>query len=119
MYGQHLVAREKKFYEAEGVSLTGYIVPGGGAKVVRALASGQAMFAVGDASHPLRIIEQGRDAGVARDHNGVSNGSMGLDAADFDGSGRPALWVTNFENELHALYRNLGRGDALGKTAGY
>lgn len=62
VYGQHLVAREKKFYEAEGVSLTGYIVPGGGAKVVRALASGQAMFAVGDASHPLRIIEQGRDA---------------------------------------------------------
>src|SRR5262249_47794663 len=24
----------------------------------------------------------------------------------YDRSGRPALWVTNYENELHALYRN-------------
>ena len=31
---------------------------------------------------------------------------MGVDAGDYDGSGRPALWVTNYENELHALYRN-------------
>ncbi len=31
---------------------------------------------------------------------------MGVDAADYDGSGKPSLWVTNFENEYHALYRN-------------
>jgi hypothetical protein len=31
---------------------------------------------------------------------------MGLDAADYDGSGRPSLWVTNYENEFPALYRN-------------
>jgi hypothetical protein len=31
---------------------------------------------------------------------------MGVDAGDYDGSGKPALWVTNYENELHGLYRN-------------
>jgi hypothetical protein len=31
---------------------------------------------------------------------------MGLDAGDPERTGRPALWVTNYENELHALYRN-------------
>jgi hypothetical protein len=54
----------------------------------------------------LRFTEEGMDAGVARDDEGTANGSMGVDAADIDGSGRPWLWVTNYENELHALYRN-------------
>ena len=62
VYGQHLVAKEKKFFEAEGVSVPGFIVPGGGAKVVQALAAGQAMFALGDSNHPLKITEKGRDA---------------------------------------------------------
>jgi ABC-type nitrate/sulfonate/bicarbonate transport system substrate-binding protein len=39
VYGQHLVAKEKKLFEAEGVSVPGLIVPGGGAKVVQALAA--------------------------------------------------------------------------------
>jgi len=55
----------------------------------------------------MRFEEIGLEWGVARDHNGTSNGSMGVDAGDFDGSGRPSLWVTNYENELHALYRNV------------
>ena len=54
----------------------------------------------------LRFEDRGLESGVARDGNGMPNGSMGLDAADYDGSGRPALWVTNYENEFHALYRN-------------
>ncbi len=62
VYGQHLVAREKKFFEAEGLSVPGFIVPGGGAKVVQALAAGQAMFALGDSNHPLKISEKGKDA---------------------------------------------------------
>jgi NitT/TauT family transport system substrate-binding protein len=62
VYGQHLVAREKKFFEAEGVSVPSFIVPGGGAKVVQALAAGQAMFALGDSNHPLKITEKGKDA---------------------------------------------------------
>jgi hypothetical protein len=43
---------------------------------------------------------------VAKDDRGVANGSMGLAAGDYDGSGLASIWVTNYENELHALYRN-------------
>jgi hypothetical protein len=56
----------------------------------------------------LRLEEKGLESGVARDDHGLPNGSMGVDAADYDGSGRASLWVTNYEMEHHALYRNLG-----------
>src|SRR5579883_818194 len=59
----------------------------------------------------LRFSEQGMLAGVALDGGGVSNGSMGVDASDPFGSGKPCLWVTNYENELHALYRNVSTRD--------
>lgn len=63
VYAQHLVAREKRFFEDEGVAVDrGFIVPGGGAKVVQAVAAGQAMFALGDSNHPLKITEKGKDA---------------------------------------------------------
>src|SRR5215470_20072152 len=62
VYGQHLVAKEKKFFEDEGVGVPSFIVPGGGAKVVQALGAGQAMFALGDSNHPLKITEKGKDA---------------------------------------------------------
>jgi hypothetical protein len=58
----------------------------------------------------LHFDEVGLPSGVARDERGVPNGSMGTDAADYDGSGRASLWCTNYENEMHALYRNLGKG---------
>jgi hypothetical protein len=54
----------------------------------------------------LCLEDIAQPAGVALDDRGTANGSMGLDAADYDGCGRPSLWVTNYENELHALYRN-------------
>lgn len=53
----------------------------------------------------LRFDEVGLESGVARDDAGNAQGSMGVDAADFDGRGLPALWVTNYEGESHALYR--------------
>jgi NitT/TauT family transport system substrate-binding protein len=62
VYGQHLVAAQKKLFEEEGVRTPDFIVPGGGAKVVQALAAGQAMFALGDSNHPLKISEKGKDA---------------------------------------------------------
>jgi hypothetical protein len=54
----------------------------------------------------LRVEEIGVLSGVARDDRGTANGSMGLDAGDPEHLGKPYLWVTNYENELHALYRN-------------
>lgn len=59
-------------------------------------------------STPGKILleEMGLTAGVATDDQGQNNGSMGTNAADIDGSGRPSLFVTNYEGELHALYRN-------------
>src|SRR4026209_523581 len=62
VYGQHLVAAQKKFFEEEGVKTPDFVVPGGGAKVVQALASGQVQFALGDSNHPLKITEKGKDA---------------------------------------------------------
>ncbi len=56
-----------------------------------------------------KLEESAVPAGAAMDETGHRNGSMGLDAADFDGSGRPSLWVTVFQYEQHALYKNLGR----------
>jgi len=62
------------------------------------------------------LEEVGLPAGVARDDRGMANGSMGVAAADYDGSGRPSIWVTNYENEMHALYRNQGSGFFLFNT---
>jgi hypothetical protein len=59
----------------------------------------------------LRFEDRGDQFGVHVDDKGKANGSMGLDAADYDGSGRPSIWVTNYENELHALYRNQAARD--------
>ena len=61
VYGQHLVAKEKKLFEEEGVSVPGFIVPGGGARVVNAVTAGQAMFGLGDSNHPLKATEKGRE----------------------------------------------------------
>jgi len=55
------------------------------------------------------LEEKGLLVGVAGNERGVPEGSMGVDAGDFDGSGRPSLFVTNFQNEWHGLYRNLGQ----------
>jgi hypothetical protein len=58
----------------------------------------------------MRFDEVGLLHGAALDDNGNPNGSMGVDAADYDGSGRVSLWVTNYQNEVHGLYRNRGGG---------
>jgi hypothetical protein len=49
-------------------------------------------------------------AGIAFSENGVARGAMGIDAADYDGSGRQSLVIGNFSNEMIALYHNEGRG---------
>jgi hypothetical protein len=52
--------------------------------------------------------ERAAAAGVAVNDLGQPTASMGVDAGDYDGSGRPALWVTTFQGELHSLFQNLG-----------
>jgi hypothetical protein len=54
----------------------------------------------------MRFEEIGLESGAAMGDRARPDGSMGVDAADYDGSGRPSLWVTTFEHERHALYRN-------------
>ena len=54
--------------------------------------------------------EEGVSAGVAFGEDGVARGAMGVDAADYDRSGRPHLAVGNFSNQMVGLYRNEGNG---------
>jgi len=49
-------------------------------------------------------------AGVAFNEAGVARAGMGVDAADYDGSGRQSLIIGNFSNEMMSLYRNEGTG---------
>jgi hypothetical protein len=58
----------------------------------------------------MRFEEEAMRRGVARDDRGRGNASMGVDAADYDGSGNLSLFVTNFRGELHSLFRNRGGG---------
>jgi hypothetical protein len=54
--------------------------------------------------------EVGKTAGIAFSEEGRARGAMGIDAADYDGSGRESLVIGNFSNEMLALYHNEGRG---------
>ena len=44
-------------------------------------------------------------AGVAFSEDGKARAGMGIDAADFENSGREGIAITNFDNEMTALYR--------------
>ena len=55
-----------------------------------------------------RLEEKGLRAGVAVNEHGLYNGSMGVDAADYDGSGRASLFVATYQGEINALFQNLG-----------
>ncbi|HVF60188.1 MAG TPA: CRTAC1 family protein [Thermoanaerobaculia bacterium] len=52
--------------------------------------------------------EVGVASGMAFSETGVARGGMGIDAADYDRSGRHSLVIGNFANEMVALYRNEG-----------
>lgn len=49
-------------------------------------------------------------AGLAFDLGGNANGSMGVDAGDYDNDGRIDLLITNYTGQMPVLYRNLGDG---------
>jgi hypothetical protein len=48
-------------------------------------------------------------AGVAFSEDGKARAGMGIDVADYDNSGTPGIVITNFDNEMMALYQS-GRG---------
>jgi hypothetical protein len=74
---------------------------------------------VSNDTQPNRLYRNKRDgtftdvavaAGVAFSEAGVARAGMGVDAADYDGSGRPSLIIGNFSNEMMAVYHNEGKG---------
>ncbi len=56
------------------------------------------------------FVESGLLAGLAFDFGGDANGSMGVDAGDFDNDGLIDLLITNYTGQVPVLYRNLGGG---------
>jgi hypothetical protein len=57
-----------------------------------------------------RFEEIGLMAGVAYDGNGQAQGGMGVDCGDFNNDGRLDFYLTNYQKEQSALYKNLGDG---------
>ena len=64
-----------------------------------------------------RFQESAFLGGVATNEYGMHDGSMGLDVGDYDGDGRPDIWVTNFEAEDNGLYKNVGNASFSHSTA--
>jgi len=54
--------------------------------------------------------EVGAAAGIAFNEAGVARAGMGIDAADYDGSGRASIIIGNFANEMMALYTSEENG---------
>jgi len=54
--------------------------------------------------------EVGVRAGVAFSDDGKARAGMGIDVADFENSGIPGIAITNFDNEMMALYRRDANG---------
>ncbi|MCI0350281.1 MAG: CRTAC1 family protein, partial [Acidobacteriales bacterium] len=51
------------------------------------------------------------ETGLAFSADGKARAGMGVDAADFDNSGRVGVAITNFDNEMIGLYRAAKPGD--------
>jgi hypothetical protein len=56
------------------------------------------------------FTEKGVLAGIGYSEDGVARAGMGVDAADYDRSGYPSLLITNFSNQMIALYHNEHNG---------
>jgi hypothetical protein len=56
------------------------------------------------------FTERGVAAGIAFSEDGVARAGMGVDSADYDGSGFPSVVIGNFSNQMLGLYHNEGKG---------
>jgi hypothetical protein len=55
-----------------------------------------------------KFDEIGYESGTALSNDGSEQASMGIAVGDYNHTGRPSLYVTNFEGENNDLYRNEG-----------
>jgi enediyne biosynthesis protein E4 len=55
-----------------------------------------------------KFKEIGYESGTALSGDGAEQASMGIAVGDYNHTGRPSLYITNFENENDDLYRNDG-----------
>jgi hypothetical protein len=60
--------------------------------------------------HDGTFTDVGTTAGIAFGETGVARAGMGVDSADYSGSGRASLLIANFSNEMIGLYHNEGNG---------
>ena len=56
------------------------------------------------------FTERARQTGCAYSEDGALMAGMGIAIADYDGSGRESLFVSNFSGMPNTLYRNMGSG---------
>ncbi|MFY8059228.1 MAG: CRTAC1 family protein, partial [Planctomycetaceae bacterium] len=56
-----------------------------------------------------RLTDVSLASGSSLSSLGVPDGSMGIDACDFNADGQPDIWVVNYERETNAMYQNSGR----------
>jgi len=54
------------------------------------------------------FIESAVISGIAFSEDGVARAGMGVDAVDYDRSGKPSIIIGNFSNQMMALYHNEG-----------
>jgi hypothetical protein len=90
-----------------------------GVSLIDVNADGWLDLFVANDTQPNRLYRNNRNgtftdigvtSGVAFNEAGVARAGMGVDAADYDGSGRQSLVIGNFSNEMMALYTNEGSG---------
>ncbi len=102
-----LNSKEKRNWCGKGLAVVMVDIDGDGRPEIYVANDTSGNFLYMNKSTPghIRLEESASKLGVDVDFNRMPNGSMGADAADIDGSGDPALWVTNYEGELHSLYK--------------
>ncbi len=57
-----------------------------------------------------KFTERGVLSGIGFSEDGIARAGMGADAADYDRSGYPSILISNFSNQMLALYHNEGNG---------
>ena len=61
-------------------------------------------------NHDGTFTEKAVMSGVGFSENGIARAGMGTAAADYDHSGYASILITNFSNQMLALYHNEGNG---------